>query len=436
MGLGCFNYHFVSASLQSQQPDAEDRLAGFVSEQTQGRLKFSFESRGRYEIRTDGFGQKPDVATGLIRTRLGATYTHGWLRVSGMVQDARAPWYGSSAPSNVRDYADLQEGYVELFPESKTGFGMTAGRMMLNYGEGRVLGTPQWGNVARTYDHARLYYRLPKANLEFLLVSPVKIRVAEFNRPVLGDRMWGMYNSFPGFYRKHLLEIYLLRRDQNRPGGFVGGSPAAGTDKLGINTLGFRLAGPAVLGLQYSIEAAVQNGKVGPASHRAGAFFGSLSRRTTVLRRQLDLSGEYKYASGTRNPADLARSGTFDQLYAANHDKFGHQDLFGWRNLHNFRSLVSFAVTQNFSLHFMYDNFWLASRKDALYNSGGQAIVKSAAGTAGRHVGQETDLFVTYRYKHFLLGGGYGRLLAGEFLRKTSPGVSPSYWYLFHTYTF
>ena len=84
----------------------------------------------------------------------------------------------------------------------------------------------------------------------------------------------------------------------------------------------------------------------------------------------------------------------------------------------------------------MYDNFWLASRKDALYNSGGQAIVRSAAGTAGRHVGQETDLFVTYRYKHFLLGGGYGLLLAGEFLRKTSPGVSPSYWYLFHTYTF
>ena len=80
-----------------------------------------------------------------------------------MVQDARAPWYGPNAPNSTRDQADLHEGYLELFPSSKKGFGMTAGRMMLNYGEGRLIGTPQWGNVARTYDHARIYWRSPRA---------------------------------------------------------------------------------------------------------------------------------------------------------------------------------------------------------------------------------------------------------------------------------
>jgi hypothetical protein len=340
------------------------------------------------------------------------------------------------APNNVRDHADLQEGYIELFPESKRGFGMMAGRQMLNYGEGRVIGTPQWGNVARTYDHARLYYRLPKGRLEFLVVSPVKIRITEFNRPVLGDRVWGVYNSFPDFYGKHLLEAYLLRRNQNRPGGFTGGSRAAGTDKLGVNTLGFRLAGPAGMGLHYSTEAAVQNGKVGPASHRAGAFFALLSRRTHVAGKQLDISGEYKYASGIRNPQDTSHSRTYDQLYPANHDKFGHEDLFGWRNVHNLRSLATLAITKNFAISGMYDNIWLASRKDSLYGSGGQSLARSADGSAGRHVGQEADLFATYRFKHFLFGGGYGHVFAGEFLRKTSPGVSPTYLYLFHTYTF
>ena len=155
-----------------------------------------------------------------------------------------------------------------------------------------------------------------------------------------------------------------------------------------------------------------------------------------MLGRQLDISGEYKYASGTKNPQDATHSRTFDQLYPANHDKFGHEDLFGWRNVHNARSVATLAVTKNFAVNGMYDNFWLASRKDALYGLGGQALVRSIDGSAGRHVGQEADLFATYHYKHFLLGGGYGHVFAGEFLRKTTPGVGPAYLYLFHTYVF
>ena len=49
---------------------------------------------------------------------------------------------------------------------------------------------------------------------------------------------------------------------------------------------------------------------------------------------------------------------------------------------------------------------------------------------------RKADLFATYQYKHFLLGGGYGHIFAGEFLRKTTPGVGPAYLYLFHTYVF
>jgi hypothetical protein len=313
---------------------------------------------------------------------------------------------------------------------------MTLGRMMLNYGEARLIGVPQWSNLARTYDHARLYYRSAKARLEVLLVSPVKIRIGEFNRPVLGDRVWGTYNSFPNLYRSNLLEAYVLRHDQNRPGGFTGGSRAADTDRLGVNTFGFRLAGPVAKGVKYSLEAAFQTGHVGPADHRASAAFLSLSRRWMVAGKTLDVSGEYKFASGTRNPQDPSRSGTFDQLYPANHDKFGHEDLFGWRNLHNLRSLWTLGVTKSLALNFMYNSIWLASVRDAIYNGAGAPIARSAAGTAGRHVGQEADLFATYKYGPFLLGAGYGHLFAGRFIRNTTPGVGPAYLYVFHTYSF
>ncbi|HEY2013366.1 MAG TPA: alginate export family protein [Bryobacteraceae bacterium] len=427
----------VVTAVWAQEWDVGSRLATAISEGSDNKFKLSFEQRGRYEDRSgNNFGKDVDVATGLYRTRLGLTYTPvKWLRFSGMVQDSRAPWYGTGAPNTMRDQADLHEGYMELFPAYKRGFGMTAGRMMLNYGEGRLIGTPQWGNLSRTYDHARAYWRSRKAQFEVLLVSPVKVRTGEFNHPMLGDRVWGTYNVFPDFYRKNLLEAYVLRRDQNRPGGFTGGSAKDGTDKLGVNTFGFRMTGPLASGVKYSLEGALQKGKVGPADLSAGAWFGGLSRRWTVARLPLDVSGEYKYASGTRNPADATHTGTFDQLYAANHDKFGHQDLFGWRNLHNARSVTTLGLSKSLALNFMYDNYWLASLEDAVYSGSGKLIARSANGTAGRHVGQETDIYGTYKYKHFTFGAGYGHFFTGQFIQKTTPGIGPTYLYVFHTYS-
>ena len=380
---------------QAQWWDHGSDLPGRVSNHTEGKLKVSFEFRTRYEDRTGvSFGKDPEQSPLLIRTRLGISYRpYSWIRFSGMVQDARAPLWGENAPSSVRDHADLHEGYFELFPDRKEGFHLIAGRQMLNYGEGRLLGTPQWNNLSRTYDNARTGYRLHFAQFEFLIASPVKIRIGEFNRPVLGERLWGSYTTFPNVFRKTLLEVYVLRRDQNRAGGFTGGST------------------------------------------RDGAWHSAISRRWTVTGKPFDLCGEYKYASSTGNPKDPSREGTFDQLYPSNHDCFGHQDLFGWRKLHNLRVFGSWGVLKNLSVNGVYSDFWLASARDALYNSSGKSIVRSATGLDGRHVGQEADAFVTYKFHHYTFGSGYGRFFNGQFIQRTTPHMSPNYVYIFQTYT-
>ncbi len=195
------------------------------------------------------------------------------------------------------------------------------------------------------------------------------------------------------------------------------------------------MVGPLGPAAKYVVEGAVQNGKVGPASQRAYAWVATVTRSWTAAGKPLDVLAEYKFASGSRNPADTSRSGTFDQLYAANHDRFGHQDLFGWRNIHAVKTLATYTVAKNLALNFMYDDFWLASAVDYLYNGGGKAIARSADGKAGQHVGRETDFFGTWRHGHFLAGAGYGYLFAGEFVRRTTPGVRQSYIYFFHTYS-
>ncbi len=416
-------------SLQAQIPDPGKDLNKFLAGRSDDRFRLSFEFRVRPEARTgDLFGLSPNLENPLIRLRVGAQFdVKDWLRISAMGQDARAPEYGRPAPGSARDTMDLQEGYIELFARRQEGLGAVLGRQMINLGEGRLIGNPQWVNTSRTFDTLRLYYRLPKIRLEALMVSVVKIRPDEFNRPNLGDRVWGTYSSFSNIVPQGVVDVYLLRHEQNRPGGF------SGVGRLGTNTVGARAAGSFSRSWKYGVEAAVQNGKTGPVAHRGYAWFSSLSR-TLPLRFPLDLEIEYKYASGSRNSA--LRDGTFDQLYPANHDKFGHADLFGWRNLRNLRSLDTLHISKSVAFNFMYDNWWLASATDALYNPAGVAIARSPNGTAGTHVGQETDFFTTYHTGGWTFGAGFAHTFLAEFLRKTTPGVNTRYLYVFQSYSF
>jgi hypothetical protein len=100
------------------------------------------------------------------------------------------------------------------------------------------------------------------------------------------------------------------------------------------------------------------------------------------------------------------------------------------------RSLDTLHVTKPLAISAMYNNWWLASPTDALYNSSGAAIVRSAKGTAGTHVGQEADVFGTYQASGWTFGAGMAHVFAGGFLRATTPGVNTNYLFVFQSYTF
>jgi hypothetical protein len=411
------------------QPDPLQESNHALREATHNVFSLTFEERTRWEQR-DGvnFGRSVDQQVMLSRLRIGGQFKPlEWLTISAIGQDSRVPFYGVSAPPSMRDTMDLQEAYLEFFGARKTGFGAVAGRQMLDYGESRLIGTPQWSNVARTYDNARLYYRTPKAHFEILLVSPVKVREDDFNQPELGERIWGTYDTFCAVWRRASIDAYALRHSQNRIGGWTG------VGRLGTNSFGGRLYGPLPYQFLYSLEGVGQTGHLGLVTQRAYAWFAGASREVLVGSKPLNLSLEYKGASGTKMGA--ARSSTYDQLSPANHDKFGHQDLFGWRNLKTLKSLETLSVTRSLALNVMYTNDWLFSASDALYNSQGASIAISKKGTAGTHVGQELDSFLSYKRGAHLFGAGFGHFFGGEFITNTAPHVNPRYFYVFQQYS-
>ena len=421
-----------SAGVLAQSFNPGTELNQELSEATGGKLQISFEERMRFEARSGvnfGLANAADMENPLVRTRVGMTILPvDWLKISAMGQDSRAPEYGVPAPNSARDSMDLHEGYIELFPNAKAFFGATMGRQMVSYGDGRLIGVPQWSNTSRTYDTARFHFLFPLARVEFLMVSPVKVLPDAYNVPELGDRVVGTYDTLPKLVRKATVELYFLRHDQNRPGGFTG----AGS--LGTNTFGGRITGGLPGGLKYTLEEAFQTGHTGALTHRGEAFSGNVMK-TVKAGRPFDLSAEYKYASGNSGD-DKTRETTFDQLYAANHDKFGHEDLFGWRNIRNLRSLEVYHLTKKLAINMMYDNWWLDNAHDALYNGSGKSIVARANGTAGTHVGQEVDGFATWTSNGWQFGAGFGHMFAGEFLRATTPGRNTRYLYVFQSFSF
>ncbi|MBS1826893.1 MAG: alginate export family protein [Acidobacteria bacterium] len=412
------------------QDDPGKQLNKLLAEKTGKRLQFSFEFRQRLEDRTGQvFGRDRDLAADYIRLRFGASLKPvSWLKLSALAQDTRAPLYGLPAPGNVKDPLDLQEGYIEMFAASQRGVGMTVGRQMINYGDTRLIGSPQWAYTARTWDTARLYYVTKKTKFEFFSLSPIVPRGTEFNRPVLGDRIWGTYNTFREVVGKTVIDAYALRHDQNRPGGFTG------VGSLGINVFGSRWAVPLPRNFRFTAEGVLQGGHVGPLTHRAQGFAGQVGYKTSMAGKPVDLANEYKYASGT-DPSS-GKDGTFDQLYPAAHDKLGHIDLIGWKNIHNIRSMTTLTARKGWNVVLMYNASWLADTRDALYNAQGRAIVRSAAGTAGRWVGQELDLYTNYQVWGMSLGAGIGQFFPGTFVRNMTPGARSRLLYLSTGYSF
>jgi hypothetical protein len=410
------------------QDDPLQRADRSLQESTNQVFHFTFQERTRWEEK-DGvnFGKSVNQQDMLSRLRIGALLQPvSWLKIYAMGQDARVPFYGAPAPNSIRDTIDLQESYIKLF-DGRPGISASFGREMLDYGESRLIGSPQWSNVSKTFDGGRLDYKLSNLQFEALVLSPVKVLPDEFNRPNFGERIWGTYNVFSRVWRGASFDAYALRHSENRIGGWTG----LGT--LGTNSFGGRFYGPLSHGFAYNFEAVGQTGHLGPLAQHAFAWYAGTSKQTSLAHRPFILSGEYKLASGTN--AGSAGSGTFDQLSPANHDKFGHEDLFGWRNLKTIRSVETWKVTKNFAGNLMYSDERLYSATDSLYNSQGSSIARSKNGTAGTHVGQELDAFVTYKYGAHLFGAGFGHFFKGEFIQNTTPGVNPRYFYIFQQYT-
>jgi len=419
----------AQATTPPPRPSAPPAIG--LSGQLAGWLQLRGEFRGRLEG-FDGGAFKPDNSDGymLDRFRLNATVTPArTAKFVVQLQDARAfdkATGGSAVP--FRDTIDVRMAYGEFGGARNL---VRAGRQELAFGEQRLIGHLNWVNDARSFDGVRATIARKAFKFDAFATSVVTIQPDSFDKSGNGNRLYGFYGSAPAFIPNAIVEPYLFWRKSE---GLT--LETGGLADIHQATIGTRVAGKLPAGFDYGAEMAAQTGSVGTDDLRAWAGHWVAGKTFAGAPGQPRPFVEFNYASGDRDPKDGVR-GTFDQLYPTGHDKLGLADQVGWRNVDHLRGGIELKPNARWAVSGSYHSFWLASATDALYGANGVAVARSPAGTAGRHIGQELDAQAVYTYSPQLqIGGGYARVIPGEFLENTTPGESYGTSYLMVTYVF
>jgi len=406
------------AAAPASAPDAENRLPDW--------LQLGAEIRGRFEGPSGASvvsNVSDDYYLSRIRLDVGIKPTD-WLRFFAEAQDARVAGYNKSpAPNSIYNPIDLRQGYVELSHAGEIDVTARVGRQELIFGGERLVGASNWG-ISRTFDAADVTLRRGRAKLDLFGGSVVLIDPTQFDQHKPGEHLYGAYGSVKSILPGMDVEPYLLFKQALLVTDETGGIG----DAL-IVTPGVRVIGKGPARLDYTTEIAVQRGSY--SADRVSGLAGSYVVGWTVNDSSLKprFSAEFNHASGDPNSKDGVRE-TFDQLYPTNHSYYGIADQMGWKNMRNPRVGFDSQVTKKLKVRTDFNEFYLATTQDGLYNSSGTRIVLNRK-AASRHVGSELDLYGLYKLsKIWQIGAGYGHIFPGEYLKECNAPFGYSFPYM------
>jgi hypothetical protein len=357
-----------------------------------------------------------------------------WLIFFGETQDSHI-FFNSRIPEALpyQNSWDIRQGYVQLGSSTEGRANLIVGRQVFVFGDERVIGPSDWLNAGRTFDAVRLDVHQTGYKVSLFASSVVVGVDGAMDHHFQGNNLYGVYGSFKNIVPRATLEPYVLWRLAPANAGF---SETGNRGHLNETTIGLRVAGALPAAFDYDTEMDWQTGSLGPNSIRAWAGYWSLGRTFRGVSTAPRLFIESNYASGSRNPSGHTW-GTFDQIYPSNHDKLGFADQFGRKNIQQIRAGVEETIGKKWKLRQAYEDFWLATKHDALYANSGTISIPADPNAASRHIGQELDFSAEYRVNAGVsVGFGYARVFAGQFLKATSPGKDYSYPFLYFTYRF
>ncbi|MCP5109558.1 MAG: alginate export family protein, partial [bacterium] len=243
-------------------------------------LRLGMELRGRVESVTGlGFERGADDAYYLHRLRLNAAVEPtDWLRFAVEVQDSRAGARRTPVPGGVENTFDVRGASVELGRVGEPGWALRVGRQTLRYGNERLVGRADWGNVGRRFDAARLTYQSKRAKLDWFAATLAPSIRDGFDRFETDQRLFGFYAAFPELFAGAELQPFAFMKR------------APGVD---VVASGARVVGKLPAKFDYSGEAVFETGDVLGEDLRAWAGYAIIGRTVGGGKRAPRVYAEY-----------------------------------------------------------------------------------------------------------------------------------------------
>jgi len=398
-------------------------------------IQFGGQFRDRVESQ-DGLSYAPVNDTyDLTQLRLGVyIQPTSWLEFVGVTQDSRVFFnhHVATAPP-YQNIWDIREAYVRVGSSTEGWIDLVAGRQMFSFGDERVIGPSDWLNMGRTFDTVRADLHHPGVEVSIFAASVINAIDGQIDHHIEGNNIYGIYSSFTHLLRHTTIEPYLLWRVAP---SMTSLPETEGRGNLSEVTGGARVAGTLFNNFDYDVEMNTQTGSLGPDTIDAWAGHWNAGYTFKDARTQPRAFAEYNYASGNKNP-DSRTWGTHDEIYPSSHDKMDFADQFGWRNIKDIRAGVDEKVGKKWTLTAMFDDFWLATKNDAVYASSGAISIAAHPGATSSHLGEELDLIAEYKQnRHVDYGFGFCHLFTGQYLNEATPGKDYNYPFAYVTYVF
>jgi hypothetical protein len=393
----------------------------------------SLVERGRFEsLRSAGTKGATYDGYYLNRFRLTAGFKMSpWFQATVQGQDSRVGAYETTKtiPTSMLNSFDLRLAYVELGKKSAQGVSTSFGRQELTYGDGRLMASPDWGNVSRTYDSMRVSAYRPGVKMDVFFGAPVDVS-RKFSMAKIGERVAGVWTTFDKVKPFGYLEGYVVSK-----------SIAVAVSELGIKgdsktyAMGFRIGGPITKTVTWEADNLYEAGHYGADDMAAFGTHEAVNWAIGKSAMKPKATLEYNYASGDTNSKDGVR-GTFDQMYASTHAKWGLADLVGWRNMHHAAAKFEFSPHKRLKVNTAINHLWLATVQDGWYGSSGARVILNRKSTS-RDLGWEPDVFLTYTATRDLtIGAGVGALYGGGYVKQSTDVTTLWVPYTMFTYKF
>ncbi|MEW5692388.1 MAG: alginate export family protein [Candidatus Hydrogenedentota bacterium] len=299
---------------------------------------------------------------------------------------------------------DLRQAFIEYQNIANTPLGIKLGRQTIFYGDNRIFGPGEWGNVGRYFwDAAKIIYDdLNYLKMDMFIAQQVMSKPHESDTKKSDLTVYGLYSTIK-IFNPAIDLFYVLKKNDKT--------------KLKCSTLGTRFDGNLSM-LFYSGTFAYQFGDKNEDDIDAWGYnakIGYLIPRLWLS----ELGVEYSYASGDDDPKD-GNYKTFDGVLGAIDMYYGRMAFFSWMNLKDYQINLDTKPTRKLSTTLQYHWFKLAESKDAWYYGNGKPQRQDKTGKAGSFLGKEILLAVKYVFnKHFNIFTGYCYFFPGEFIKNT-----------------